>query len=82
MEKIWAVLLYILLVGIIWLFFKLSSLRIGRRKIISLKWRILISLLLPLVLVLIFLFSLVIFIIVLGVIVLALLGYLFRRLMA
>lgn len=82
MEKIWAVLLYFLLVGIIWLFFKLSRFRIRKRSIISLKWRILISLLLPLVLVIIFLFSLVVFIIILVIIVLGLLGYLFRRLMA
>ncbi len=81
MERIWAVLLYILLVGAIWLFFKIGSFKVHGRNLVGLKWRILVCLLLPLVLVLVFLFSLLIFSVVLVIVVLVLLGFLFKRIL-
>ena len=80
MNTIWAVLLYFLLVAVIWIFFKLGNFRINKRRI-SLVWRVLISVLLPLILVIVFLFGLFIIGIILVIIILLFFWILFKRIL-
>ena len=80
MNTLFAVLVYFLLVAVIWIFFKLGNFRINKRRI-SLVWRILISVLLPLILVIIFLLGLFFIGIILAIIILLLFWILFKRLL-
>ena len=80
MNALFAVLLYFLLVAVIWIFFKLGKFRINKRRI-GLVWRILISVLLPLILVIVFLFGLFFIGIIIVIVILLFFWILFKRLL-
>jgi len=81
MDQLLAVILYVILVAVIWLFFKIGNFRMNGRNIISFRWRLLISIFLPLIFVILLFFGLLILAVIVIIIVISFILYLFSRIL-
>ena len=81
MDKAIALILYLLLVVVIWLFFRIGKFKINGENVVGVKWRLLISLFLPLLIVILLFFGLLIFALIAIIVVISFIFYIFSRIL-
>ena len=81
MDKAIALILYLLLVVVVWLFFRIGKFKINGENVVEIKWRLLISLFLPLLIVILLFFGLLIFALIVIIVVVSFIFYLFSKIL-